>query len=207
MLRIVSAAPDHVVQFYRSDEQALYANVARYIVEGFAGDEAAVVVATPEHAEAFFDAIEAEGVDGAAAVRESRLVLLDAESLLAKFMVNGYPNAAFFASVVGDAVREAPIRSAASGVRIYGEMVGVLWEQGEYPAAIRLEQLWNKLLGDFPCSLLCGYPVDPLDAHVDAGMLDAVLEAHTHMLPVANDKALKAVVIHAARAAVPARRR
>ncbi len=176
-------AAEHVVQFYKSDEQALYANVARFIAEGFERDQAALVVATPEHRAAFFEALELHGVDCAAAIRQSRLVFHDATAMLGQFMVDGYPNAAFFASVVADAVREAPVRSAAAGVRVYGEMVGVLWERGEYPAAIRLEQLWNKLLEDFPCELFCGYPIDLLDEQLRGGMLDAIIGAHAHLVP------------------------
>lgn len=181
----------HCVQFYKLDERALYANVASYIAEGFAADEAALVVATAEHSDAFFQALEDAGVDCAAAVRESRLVFLDAKHVLARIMVDGYPNAAYFASVVGDAVREMPVRAATGGVRVFGEMVGVLWEAGEYPAAIRLEQLWDKLREDLPCRLFCGYPIDLLDTRFEVGLLDAVLSAHTHMLPATNDKALE----------------
>ena len=181
----------HFVQFYKPDDRALYANVARYIAEGFSRGDAALVVATRAHSDAFFEALEDAGVDCPAAVRESRLVFLDAEQVLARIMVAGYPNAAFFASVVGDAVREVPVRAATSGVRVFGEMVGVLWAAGEYPAAIRLEQLWNKLREDLPCSLFCGYPIDLFDTRFEVGTLDAVLCAHTHMLPTTNDEVLE----------------
>lgn len=50
-------------------------------------------------------------------------------------------------------------RSGDRPVRVFGEMVGVLWLLGERPAAIRLEELWNAALGHLSFSLLCAYPV------------------------------------------------
>jgi hypothetical protein len=43
-------------------------------------------------------------------------------------------------------------------LRIYGEMVAVLWARGHYHAAIWLEKLWNKLATQHDFNLLCGYP-------------------------------------------------
>ena len=42
-------------------------------------------------------------------------------------------------------------------VRIFGQMVDVLWQQEEHDAAIRLEMLWNQLAQTKSYSLLCGY--------------------------------------------------
>ena len=70
------------------------------------------------------------------------------------------------------------------GARAYGEMVGLLWQAGETQAATRLEALWNELLSQSDVSLFCGYPVDVLSADFESSKVDAVLCAHTHLLPV-----------------------
>jgi hypothetical protein len=62
-------------------------------------------------------------------------------------------------------------------------MVGVLWKAKQFPAAIRLEQLWNRLRTATAFDLFCSYPIDVFDKDFDVGVMDALLCAHTHLLP------------------------
>ena len=39
-------------------------------------------------------------------------------------------------------------------------MVGLLWKARQFAAAIRLEQLWNKLLEQSAFSFYCAYAID-----------------------------------------------
>src|SRR5919109_1301881 len=80
------------------------------------------------------------------AVLEGRLVFLDAEATLSRFMINGEPDGERFEQVVGEAIRGVRASAVQNGVRAYGEMVGVLWSAGQHSAAVRLEELWNQLL-------------------------------------------------------------
>jgi hypothetical protein len=43
-------------------------------------------------------------------------------------------------------------------VRVFGEMVSLLWDAGLIDAAVELEVLWNELGVQYPFSLLCAYP-------------------------------------------------
>ena len=54
-------------------------------------------------------------------------------------------------------------------VRAYGEMVDVLWKDGQTLAALRLEELWNDLADRHSFSLLCGYTMGHFykEAHGD----------------------------------------
>jgi hypothetical protein len=62
-------------------------------------------------------------------------------------------------------------------------MVGVLWTKGQFSAAVRLEQFWNKLLTRSAASLFCGYPIDIFAPGFESAAVDAVLRAHTHVVP------------------------
>jgi hypothetical protein len=117
-------------------------------------------------------------------VLEGRLVFLDAETTLARFMVNGSPDPDLFRAVVGKALRGVQERGGHTGVRAYGEMVGVLWKAGAHSAAIHLEELWNELLKSSDVSLFCGYPIDVFSPEFQVGKVDLLLCAHTHLLPV-----------------------
>ena len=44
---------NHVVQFYEADDQLLARNVGKYLEEGLRGGEAALVIASADHCEAF----------------------------------------------------------------------------------------------------------------------------------------------------------
>ena len=70
-------------------------------------------------------------------------------------MRNGWPDEGLFLKVVGQIIQSA---GGGKSVRIYGEMVAVLWAEGNVLAAIQLERLWNKLASQQDFTLLCGYP-------------------------------------------------
>lgn len=174
---------DHLVQLYEVDEGALVSNVSRFLVEGFRAGSNLVAIATSEHQQAIRSALSEAGVDALDAEQRERLVILDAHETLARFMVDGYPDWNRFDGTVGEVVRRAIAGADGRGLRAYGEMVGVLWKARQFPSAIRLEQLWNKLRRSKPFSLFCAYPIDVFDAEFEVGVLDALLCAHTHLLP------------------------
>jgi hypothetical protein len=71
-------------------------------------------------------------------------------------MVDDRPDAERFEDTIN------PILDKAAGtrkrlVRIYGEIVDVLWSSGRENAALSLEILWHQLVARRKCALLCGY--------------------------------------------------
>jgi hypothetical protein len=54
---------------------------------------------------------------------------------------------------------------------------------GEYSAAIRLEEYWNRILIGLNARLFCAYPIDVFGPEFDAGGVHAILCDHTHLLP------------------------
>lgn len=101
---------------------------------------------TPAHREAFRQDLENRGVDVGSVEQSAKLLFLDAEQTLGRFMVNGRPEWGRFEKFVSAAVRSLG-HTAGGRVRAYGEMVGILWTSGEYSAAIKLEEFWNRILG------------------------------------------------------------
>jgi hypothetical protein len=174
---------EHVVQLYGDDDRLLTRNVGRFLGEGLKRGDGLLVIATPEHRTTLSGQLRAEG-GYPKAVLEGRLVFLDAASTLARFMVEGSPDSDLFERVVGDALRGVQQRAVHSGVRAYGEMVGILWKAGDYAAAIHLEELWNGLLKASDVSLFCAYPIDVFSPEFQVGKVDSLLCAHTHLLPV-----------------------
>jgi len=172
---------EHVVQLYGRDDQLLTRNVARFLGKGLRRGDGLVVIATPEHADAVLRHLQAESPDAAVALQDGRLVLLDAQGTLDRFMVDGVPDEERFRQVIGAVLAEVAARAPSGKIRAFGEMVGILWVDGQESAAIRLEQCWNDILAGSSASLFCGYPIDIFDTAAGIPALDAVLRAHTHM--------------------------
>ena len=82
--------------------------------------------------------------------------MIEATDLLARFMVDSWPDARRFEQAVGTVVRKAA--HAGRPVHAFGEMVALLCEQGLFDAAVRLEELWNGLRLECRFALFCAYP-------------------------------------------------
>jgi hypothetical protein len=172
------SASDHFVQLY-TDDDFLARAVVHFVGAGFAGGEAAVLIATPAHIALFSDRLP----DAPAAMARGQLVVLDAEATLKSFMVDGMPDRETFVEVVMgvlDRVRAAGY----SKIRLYGEMVNLLWEEGALEPAVRLEELWNDLLAEQRLPLLCAYRLDNFDRYAHRNALTSISRVHSHLIPV-----------------------
>jgi hypothetical protein len=171
----------HLVQLYGRDDQLLARNVARFLEQGLRQGDGMVVIATPEHAEGSLRHLQTANPDAETALQDGRLVLLDAQRTLERFMVDGLPDEQRFRSVIGGVLADVGARGASGKIRAFGEMVGLLWMDGQESAAILLEQYWNDILVGSSASLFCAYPIDIFNTAAAVPGLNAVLCAHTHM--------------------------
>ncbi len=160
----------HVVQFYGHDQE-LADRMAGYLLEALGGGGVAVVIATPEHRRQFEGRlIQALGGDAAlTAARDSGTYLaLDASQTARALMPVGRLDRMAFDRVIGGLIRRAG--TGGRPVRAYGEMVGLLWDDGLVSAAIQLETMWEELGRTHSFSLFCGYPAGSAtrDGHLGA---------------------------------------
>jgi PAS domain S-box-containing protein len=168
----------HMVQFSESDE-ALCNVIAEFVAPGLVGGEPAVVIATEPHRRALTARLGAQGIDVEGARAAERLVLLDAEETLSRFMVGTEPDSGLFERAVGPVLDRLASAHGAGRVRAYGEMVDVLWRGGNPEAAIRVEEMWNNLRKDRSFALLCACVTASF--YDDPGSLQRVCRSHTHV--------------------------
>jgi signal transduction histidine kinase len=107
-------------------------------------------------------------------------------------MRDGWPDAERFTAVVGSALGQA---AAAAGegnphISAFGEMVALLWMQGNAEAAIRLEQLWNDLAQTYSLSLRCAYPMSGFDREYHSDSFLKICAEHSHVIPAESYTAL-----------------
>jgi MEDS: MEthanogen/methylotroph, DcmR Sensory domain len=167
----------HAVRFYEN-EKSLSQIVADFLHQGLADGEPAIVVATPSQRAAILRALVAASVNVVQLQRSSDLVLLDGNDTLSTFMTDGIPDPERFKSSMTEAITRA-CRGRNCTVRIYGQMVDILWKDGLQDAAIRLELLWNQLAATQSFSLLCGYAMGQFYKHAN---FDEICRHHTHVV-------------------------
>jgi hypothetical protein len=134
------------------------------------------------------------GIDVDTAVRSGSVLVLDAEQTLGRLSLDDRPDPQRFERVIGSVLHDLRGATGSRDVRAYGEMVGLLWEAGRSADALRLEELWNGLIAREELELFCGYPIDVFGAGFAITEMDAVLCAHTHLVPADADRALEAAV-------------
>jgi hypothetical protein len=170
-----AGAPGHVVQFYGSDEE-LAGTVSGYLGEGLEAGATVIVIATAAHRAAFRDVMSLTH-DVAAARARGDYVALDAAELLQLILVGDRPDPGGFELVVGGLIRQAA--GAGRPVRVYGEMVALLWEAGHVSAALELEELCNDPRTRPPGPLWCGYPAYAVSAAEHSGAVRELCSLHT----------------------------
>ena len=166
----------HFVQFYQ-DDAYLIESVGSYIAASLGVREGAIVIATPEHREALILSLRNRGIEVAGAIARRQFLCLDAQETLDLFMVNGMPDEILFQETVGKNVAEC--LASWKHMRAFGEMVAVLWAQGNREGALCLEQLWNRLGASHPFTLFCAYPKSAFGTEM--GPYREVCHEHTHV--------------------------
>jgi PAS domain S-box-containing protein len=166
----------HTVQFYETEE-ALHSLASDFIAEGLIAGERVIVVATEAHRREFAAKLRAKRIDYEA----GRLLMVDAEQMLSSFMSGEMPDAGRFNEHVGGAIRNH--NSDGSTIRIYGEMVDVLWRDGNTDAALRLEDFWNDIEKEIPFSLLCAYSLSRFFGECETVGFESICRRHDQVVP------------------------
>jgi hypothetical protein len=174
-------ARDHFVQVYR-DERVLIDTIALFAGAALGRNEAVILVATPAHGEAVEHRLGDAGFDVRAVKGWGQLFVLDATEVLSRFMSDGRPEAARFKAVVAELVAAAKASGRYREVRIYGEMVNLLWSDN-LPAAVRLEELWNEVIEEHSLSLFCAYCLEA-GGEPERVFPPDLRNLHKHLIPL-----------------------
>lgn len=139
----------HVVAYYPS-EQVLAESLCDYVQKGImAGDNCLVItkMSVAKHLHRMLSKKQ---------VASSSYTILAADSVLEDFLIDGMPDKRAFFQRINKILSQSTKRGRP--LRIYGDMVALLQEQGNAPAATALEKLWNELAKTHSFSLYCAYP-------------------------------------------------
>jgi hypothetical protein len=197
----ISSIPDwtlvghrgHAVQFYENDA-LLIELLSRFVGASLVTGDAAIVIATPRHRDALAERLGSRGFNLTIPQSQDRYVPLDAGDTLARFMRGGMPDAVLFNELVGPIIEDA--RDAARGgrgrVAAFGEMVALLWADGNIEAAVQLEELWNRLAEVYSFSLFCAYPMSGFVGNPHAAPFLKICAQHSHVFPAERRRSFTA---------------
>ena len=171
---------DHFVQFYETDEFLLN-SLGGFVGTGLSAGEAVIVITTETHRQGLEQLLQTHDLELAGLKASGQFVLLDAAETLERFMVDGSPDPTKFNDVIGSLVAE--VSQGRPGLRAFGEMVALLWAEGNHNAAIALEELWNGLQKNHSFSLFCAYPISALDGAKFSEPLSGVCKSHSRVIP------------------------
>jgi hypothetical protein len=179
--RVVS---EHLVHLF-DDPRNLVETVATYLFEGWRRGDMLLVIARPANWALTSAELDMKGCPVTEMIGTGRLVILDAVTVLATFLVNGEPEPAKFESNVAALVYRLCAESPA-GLTAYGEMVDILAADGNFIAAEHLEELWNSLSANCSFRLLCGYSSAHFADRRNARHLQQICGLHTNATPQAE---------------------
>jgi hypothetical protein len=88
------------------------------------------------------------------------------------------PSEVLFEQVIGGLVTQ--LRDRHRTVRAFGEMVGILWADGNRAATLRLEELWHQYCQREGLVLYCAYRRDAFAS--EAGAMQQICAAHSRLI-------------------------
>jgi hypothetical protein len=174
------AENEHAVQVYR-DDLTLLDSLESFVGSGLRSGESLIVIATATHLHELEKRLRKAWIDLDRCRWEDRYIALLAQETLDRFMVNGMPDPVRFEHAAGEIIARA--RGRGRRLRAFGEMVGVLWAEGNKDAALRLEHLWTQLQKRERFPLFCGYARSQLRGVNLESDIESICAAHTRIVP------------------------
>jgi hypothetical protein len=169
----------HIVYPY-TDEGLVGQAVSLFASAGLRDGEGVILIVSANHCESIKVRLQVEGIDTEAYERSGQLVCLEAEKLLAQFVVDGVLDEGLFKSTISDLIDQARA-SVSNGrrgrVRLFGEMVSQL-RHVSLTATTRLEELWGQVIRDHSVALLCTYAMRDADDYIP----QSLIALHSHNL-------------------------
>jgi len=163
-----------VVQLFDAP-RSLADAVSHFLLEGRARNEQLLVIARASHWHLIRAYLERRGLH----VEDSNesLTVVDARKLRTRMTRRGTLDPGRMEEALGGILAE--LSKAPGGLRVYGEIVELFAEEGNFEHACALEDYWNHLQRKHRFTLLCGYSAAHFADPRNSQYLRDVCERHT----------------------------
>ena len=176
---------EHAVQIYQDDE--FFGNaVSHFTIHGLLKNESIIIVATKPHWANIGRRLQEKGFDVEELRRVGQITLLDADETLPKFLVSDMPDGRLFKGIAHETIESARASGRYANVRWWGEMVNVLYVNGNGRGSTRLEELFDEVAHEESIAIFCSFLMNKFDRQVYEGAIQNVCRTHAHFIPTEN---------------------
>lgn len=180
---LANPGPDgHIVQLYQ-DADFYGEAVSHFAAEGFARGESIILVATAPNWENISARLTRKGFELDKLFRRGQLTLLDAEQTLPKFLASNMPDPKIFKPLARATIEKAHAGGKFPRVRWWGEMVNVLYVNGNTRGSTRLEEFFDDIAHEQSIAIFCSFLMDKYDRKIYDGAFADICRTHAHVIP------------------------
>lgn len=183
----------HIVQLYTDDDFYCEA-IGHFAAEGLLSGESVILVATAPNWVNISARLEGQGFNTHELMDRGQLTLLDANDTLPKFMRGSLPDGSIFKPLAAQTIEKARCAGKFKRVRWWGEMVNVLYVEGNGKASHRLEQFFDEVAHENNIAIFCSFLMDQYDPFIYEEAFSNVCRTHSHVIPTRNYEGHKAAV-------------
>lgn len=175
----------HIVQLYQDDD--FYGEaVSHFAAEGLVRGESVILVATKPHWENISRRLRGKGFNLESLFGDGQLTLLDADDTLPKFMAGNDPDGRIFKPLAKQTIAKARAGGKYPRVRWWGEMVNVLYVEGNRHGSHRLEEFFDEVAHEESIAIFCSFLMDKFDPEIYLEAFGNVCCTHSHVIPAAD---------------------
>lgn len=186
----------HIVQLYQ-DADFYGEAISHFAAEGFARDESIILVATGPNWANISARLIRKGFDIPDLFRRGQLTLLDAEQTLPKFLVGNMPDPKIFKPLAEATIAKAHAGGKFPRVRWWGEMVNLLYINGNRRGSTRLEEFFDEVAHEQSIAIFCSFLMDKYDPKIYDGPFADVCRTHANVIPAEDYRRHRKAVDHA----------
>jgi hypothetical protein len=172
----------HIVQLYQ-DANFYGEAISHFAAEGLVKGESVILVATATNWENISSRLKSKGFDIPMLFDQGQLTLLDANETLPKFMVGNTPDGNIFKPLARETIRKARRGGQYKGVRWWGEMVNILYVDGNGKGSTKLEEFFDQVAHEERISIFCSFLMDNYDPLIYDEAFYNVCATHAHVIP------------------------
>jgi hypothetical protein len=175
---LVNPEPSSHIVYPYTDEAHIAKAVGLFAGAGLRKGEAVILVMAKHHFKPVLQGLTTDGFDLARLQAAGQLVCCEAEKLISSFMFDGIVDELKFKTTIGDLIQKAKQSDGDRPVRVFGEMVALIW-RSHPDATHRMEELWNQVINSHGVPLLCAYSLSEPQVNT---LPPNLLACHSHAL-------------------------
>ncbi|PSJ16056.1 MEDS domain-containing protein [Nitrosomonas supralitoralis] len=175
-------APRHHIVQVCENEISQADILTDFIKDGLLKGEAVIVIVNIVLRKTIISKLSLAGLHLQNFKDNSQIKFLDTDFLISSLFIDGAIEKQTFHKLCALPLYEAQLKFRKA--RAFGDLVDVLWKNGQQVAALMLEEMFNNLYNREKVAILCIYLLNSLDSNNLEGALERICKYHTHSIPI-----------------------